>query len=219
MRYDVAVRSAFESNTTLSVVLLAILQEQFGPEVHFWDPTTVFLEIKDEWRAEPSTEVMDRISAGQLAVSTDQFFNDVSAFFNVCNTLSSGQPSFSVFDPVEPEEMAWAIVEISLMRELQSFAPMIRDYTRLMLERDGYSGEDYPEVFHYVLTREVPGHRTLLGEIEHSLHDEQKDAVEDYINAKLRDLIYQFDKIPGLDKTLTELMKVKDLEDLSKLEV
>jgi hypothetical protein len=219
MPYESAVKSAFESGTTLTVVLLTLLQKQFGQDVYFWDPTTVFLEIKDEWGAEAATPVMDRISAGQIIVSTDQFFQDISAFLNICNTLSSGQPSFSVFDPVEPEEVAWALTEISLMRELRPFAPTIRDYIRTILEADGYTEENYPDIFEYVLKRRVPKAKGFKDELERSLHDDQTDNVEMYVMDRLQDVLYQFDKIPGMADSLEELLRTKDLEDLGKLEV
>lgn len=203
----------------MSVVLLTLLQKQFGEDVFFWDPTTVFLEIKDEWSAEAATPVMDRIAAGQIIISTDQFFQDISAFLNICNTLSSGQPSFSVFDPVEPEEAAWAITEVSLMRELQPFAPMIRDYMRTILEQDGYTEEDYPDVFEYILKRKVPRARAFKDELERTLHDDQTDNVETYVMDRLQDIVYQFDKIPGMADSLQELLRTKDLEELGKLEV
>jgi hypothetical protein len=218
MHYENAVKAAFESGATMSVVLLTLLQKQFGEEVHYWDPTTVFMEIKDEWGAEPSTPVMDRISAGQVVVSTDQFFEDISAFLNVCNTLSSGQPSFSVFDPVEPEEVAWALTEVALMRDLRPFAPTIRDYMRVILDNDGYVEEDYPTVFEYVLNRKVARSSALKDELERTLHDDQTDNVELYIMDKLADVVYQFDKIPGMADSLDELLRAKDLEDLGNLE-
>ena len=203
----------------MTVVLLTLLQKQFGQDVFFWDPTTVFFEIKDEWGAEAATPLMDRISAGQIIVSTDQFFQDISAFFNICNTLSSGQPSFSVFDPVEPEEAAWAITEISLMRELRPFAPMIRDYMHTVLEKDGYTEEDYPDVFEYILKRQVPKARQFKEELERTLHDDQTDNVEAYVMDRLQDVVYQFDKVPGMADSLEELLRTKDLEELGKLEV
>jgi len=202
----------------MTVVLLTLLQKQFGEEVFFWDPTTVFLEIKDEWKAEPSTSVMDRVSAGQIIIATDQFFQDISAFLNVCNTLSSGQPSFSVFDPVEPEEVAWAITEVALMRELQPFSPTIRDYMRVILDQDGYTEADYPDVFDYILKRDTPRSRSFKDELDRTLHDDQTDNVEAYVMDKLGDVVYQFDKIPGMADSLDELLRTKDLEDLGKLE-
>jgi hypothetical protein len=219
MPYESAVKAAFESNTTMTVVLLTLLQKTFGEDVYFWDPTTVYLELKDEFNAEPSSEVMDRISAGQIVISTDQFFQDISAFFNICNTLSSGQPSFSVFDPVEPEEVAWAITEISLMRDLQPFAPTIRDYMHTILQADGYSEEDYPDIFEYILTRQMPKSRSFKDELTRTLHDDQTDNVEEYVMGRLGDVVYQFDKLPGMADSLEELLRTKDLEDLGKLEV
>ena len=219
MSYEVAAKEAFETDATLAVVLMALLRRTFGDKFYFWDPTTIYLEIRDEFGAEPATMVMDRISAAQVVVTGDAFFQDVGAFFNVCNTLAGGQPAFSVFDPVEPEEAAWAITEVALMRDLLPFAPTIRSYLRLQLRADGYTEEDYPAVFDYVLTRKVPRARGLKDVLSRTLHDDQSDNVENFLIEHMDSVVHQFDKIPGMPDTLQELLQEKDLEDLAELGV
>jgi len=217
MSYEVAAKEAFENDATLAVVLMALLRRAFGDDVYFWDPTTVYLEIRDEFGAEPATMAMDRISAAQVVISGDAFFQDIGAFFNICNTFASGQPAFSVFDPVEPEEAAWAITEVALMRDLLPFAPTIRSYLRLQLRADGYTEEDYPAVFDYVLTRKVPRSRELKDVLSRTLHDDQRDNVENFLLEQMDSVVHQFDKIPGMPDTLQELLREKDLEDLAEL--
>jgi len=105
------------------------------------------------------------------------------------------------------------------MRDLLPFAPTIRSYLRLQLRADGYTEEDYPAVFDYVLTRKVPRARGLKDVLSRTLHDDQSDNVENFLIEHMDSVVHQFDKIPGMPDTLQELLQEKDLEDLAELGV
>ncbi len=215
MSYEVAAKLALETDATMGTVAAAICRKSFGDEFYFWDPATVYLELRDEFGAEPSTAVMDRISAAQLVVSSNSFFEFADAFMNVCNTLSSGSPGFAIFDPVEVEEAAWAITEVSFLRELEGFSPAIRSYIRLILEKDGYDDTDYPDVFDYVLGKKQLTSDAYKDVLNRTLHDEKRDGIEAFIMEQMQDMVYQFDKIPGMDDVFQQLLKDKDLEELA----
>ena len=213
MDYDLAVKQAVESQATLATPLMAIVRKSFGDDAFHWDPTTIYLELRDQFGAEPDAAVMDRISASQIVLSGNAFFQDISAFLNICNTLAGGQPAFGLFDPVEPEEAAWSLVEVSLMRDMLPFAPTVRDYVRIMLDQDGYTDDHHP-IFAYVLGGETPP----LGKIiEQTLHDDQRDNVDNFITGNMEALVYQMNQIPGMDGVLMGLLNDKDLEDLAAL--
>jgi len=213
MHYDLAVKQALESQVTLATPLMAIVRKSFGDDAFMWDPTTIYLEFRDQFGAEPAAEVMDRISACQIVITGDGFFQDISAFLNICNTLAGGTPAFGVFDPVEPEEAAWALVEVSLMRDMLPFAGTIRDYMRATLDRDGYADDHHP-IFSYVFGGKTPP----LGKIiEQTLHDDQRDSVDNFVSENMGALVWQMNQIPGMDGVLMELLNDKDLEDLAAL--
>jgi hypothetical protein len=213
MDYSLAVKQALESPVTLATPLLAVVRKSFGDDAFLWDPTTIYLECRDQFAAEPAAEAMDRISAGQVVIAGNGFFEDISAFLNICNTLAGGSPAFGVFDPVEPEEAAWALLEVSLLRDMLPFAPTIRDYVRTILVQDGYSADQHP-IFGYVLGGKMPP----LGKIvEQTLHDDQRDNVDNFIAGNMEALVYQMNQIPGMDTVLLELLHDKDLEDLASL--
>lgn len=114
---------------------------------------------------------------------------------------------------MEPEEAAWALVEVSLMRDMLPFAPTIRDYVRLTLQQDGYSEDQHP-IFSYVFG----GKPAPIGEVvERTLHDDQRDNVDNFITENLNSLVYQFNQIPGMESVLTSLLNDKDLDDLAAL--
>jgi len=189
-----AKKTALESSETLATVIHAIIHKQYGDEVYVWDPLTVSLEVRDDFKAEMDTVSMDRWSAIQIIMSSDAFFKRLDAFMGICNTLSSGAPFFQVFDPVTVEESAWAITEVSLNRELLPFSYPIKHYLEMILKKDGYNEGDYPGVF-----KEVFEARPRSLDIRKGLNElENRDNVESYIEEELTDLVSQFNKIPDL---------------------
>jgi hypothetical protein len=185
-----------------------MLLSQYGEEAYSWDPTTVFLELRDDFKAETSTSTMDRWAAIQTVMMSDAFFNRLDAFLGICNTLSSGQPFFNVFDPVTVEEAAWAIAEVSLNRKLVPFSYAIKKYLKMILKQDGYTQGTYPKVF-----QEVFDIRPNMFELRQHLGDlNNRDNVERYIDDQLRDVVYQFNDIPNL-KSVDDIILQRSMNE------
>lgn len=213
--YNTAVAQAFKTPQTLTTLLVALVRRHFTDEAFFWDPTTLYLEIRSEFKVDPPVEVMDRLSAAQVIITGDAFFKQLDGFFHIANVLADGAASFDMFDPVTVEEAGWALVEVSLLRDMLPLGYSVKQYIRTILLQDGYSEEDYPEVFTEALER-IPVAEDIREAGERTLHDDQRDAFEEFINDQLRDLIYQFNKIPGMASELHAMMKEKELEELSE---
>ena len=81
LSYKAAVKRALESTETLATPLYSIVRKNFGDDAFFWDPSTLYLELRAEFGAEPSTEVIDRLSATQVVVTSDAFFNRLRCEF------------------------------------------------------------------------------------------------------------------------------------------
>jgi hypothetical protein len=182
---------ALQSTETMATVVHAIVRQQYGEPAYEWDPATVSLELRADFNAEISSPVMDRWCAMQTTLTSDAFFQRIDAFLNICNTLSSGVPTFQVFDPVTVEEAAWGLTEVALNREMLPLSNTVKNYLRTILKQDHYEEEDYPQIF-----REV-----LLGEHKHDTPPssfENTGNVEAYVDEQLKDLMYQIGKIPTL---------------------
>jgi len=195
---DTMKSQALEGTETTATVVHAIVRTQYGAEVYDWDPSTVFLELRDDFRVEPSSEVMDRWSAVQIMMTTDGFFKRLDAFMAVCNTFTTGQPFFHVFDPVTVEESAWGVTEVALNRELLPFSYPIKKYLRQLLTADGYSSDDFPpalvEVFDARPTSDDI--REGLDEAQASAHN--RNNVERFIDEQMKSMVHQFNEIPTL---------------------
>jgi len=212
---EYAKQQALQSSETLATVVNAIVRQHFGDEAYEWDPATVYLEMRDAFKAEPSAVVMDRWSAMQVVMTTDGFFRRPDAFLGICNTLTSGAPFFQVFDPVTVEEAAWAITEVSLNRELLPFSYPVRKYIRTILNQDGYTESEYPVIF-----KEVFKVKPVTPELREALRDlSNKDNVEAYVDEQLKDLVYQFDQISSLAGVDDLILQRSTDEFVSTMEV
>lgn len=196
MEDQVAKSQAIQNPETLASVIHAIVRQKYGEEAYAWDPLTVYMELQADFGVDPDSVVTDRWSAISVVMTGDSFFKRPEAFLGICNTLADGRPSFDVFNPVETEEAAWAITEVSLNRELLPFSYAIKQYLKQILKADGYNEDNYPAVF-----REVFETRPAARDIRKGLGALTNNGlVEQYLGDQLRDMVSQFDKIQSLSE-------------------
>ena len=193
-------RAAVESDQTAATVLRAVFEDRFGTEVFDWDPETVVLECRDEFDADMSSESLDRWSALQLAMTSDAFFSRLDGFSGVSSALASGDTYFDVFKPLQPEEAAWAVVEISMNRDMLPFAPAIKSYLRRAMSSAGYRG--IPP-FMAPIFSDSPG--AISEELEGLRGAERQGGIEEFILGELDDLRFQLSEIGGLRRAATAL--------------
>lgn len=208
------VKRALESTETMAAVLYTILVNQYGEDWLEWDPVTIYLELREDFGAEPSSETMDRLSALLIALTTGEFFARFEAFAAVIHAFCEGAPSFSMFDPVEPEEIGWTVIELSLIRDLLPFGYSVREYIKTALHADGYSPAEPPPVLGHVLEVKDPS-SNIIKELAGDVSEErgiQYASFDNYIDDQMRDLAYQFHEL-GMSDELTRLLAEKDLED------
>ena len=205
-----------QSNDASATVVHAILRTQYGEEVYDWDPVTVAMEVQADFGCDMSATAMDRWCAMQVVMTSDAFFTRLDAFMNICNTLAEGEPAFSVFNPVTVEEMAWAISEVALNRELLPFSYAVKQYIKRCLAEDGYDEGTYPSVFAEVFDKRPAAEdvRAIM-RATHGAQDAQDTNItniEVYIGEELADMTAQFHKIQDM-KTLDEIITARGLEE------
>lgn len=210
--YHTAKATALQSTETFAVVLYALLNEQYGDEWLYWDPTTIFMELRDDFDCEPSTETMDRIAAIQVVMTGGSFFQKLDAFLNICNTFASGTPAFSIFDPVTVPEAAWTLAEVSFMREFLPFSNSIQVYIETTLNADGYK-DDYPDIFEVVLGPKNPDADDIRKKALEYYHVKSKEELDNYMNEQLKAMIYQFHEI-GMTDQLESILKEQERYNL-----
>ena len=202
-RYDIQVKRLLESPETLALVLYLIMMKKYGEEWIGWEPLTLYLELREDFKAEPSVETMDRLSAVQLVLGSGSFYADLYGFLGVCNTFSSGAPSFAVLDPVTIPEATWAMVEVGMLREPADFAPTVVAYVKTMLEIEGLD-DDPPEVLQDIVAPAPEDPNSSAEYADMILHQENHDSVEQFIDDQLGLMIGQLNGI-GLDDEFLKL--------------
>jgi hypothetical protein len=186
------------SDQTLATTLNVILVKQYGVQAYNWDLVTIAMELKDDFNVDIPADVANRIGAIQTIMLNNAVFTQLDAFMAVCNTLATGEPYFSMFDPVTTEEAAWGISEISLNRDILPFSGAIKEYMGVMLSRDGYNETNYPELFS-VLYDDIETDTAQVRDVLEGLDANPNTLnMEQYVDEQLGDLAYQLDQL-GVD--------------------
>lgn len=208
------IKVALESTETLAVVLNTMLMRLYGEDWLEWDPLTLYMELREDHSCEPSSESMDRLCALQALQLGQEFFTSLDAFLGICNSFNDGNPSFSIFNPITAAEAAWAITEVSLIRDLLPFNYSIKKYVATISKEEGLDLDDESiAVLTHIVTAEDPSSnvvRDLYVEAGGLVANIRGTA--DYVDDQLRDVAFQFNKL-DLSSELTRLLNMKDMED------
>jgi len=194
MSFQTAAAAAIAAPGTSATVIHGIVRHLYGDEVYDRDPLTVFMDLHDDVGAEADPNVMDRWNAVQILMADDAVFHNFHAFHAVAASMDDGNPFFETFDPLSVEEAAWALLEMSLQRDMLPFGHGIRTYLKTILELDGYGDEEIPPVFHAVFRGDDPslGKHLKLGA-------PNAPALQDYLDARLDELEAQAANFPEID--------------------
>ncbi len=187
-----------------ATVLNAMLISKYGEEALDWDPITIRLEIQDDFHVTPANEVMNKICAMQVVMSSSDFFERIDTFINVCNTLSEGDPFFEVFSPLETEEIAFALATVGMNRDLLPFNPTIRRYVKEVLKADGFDDDNFPEIFATVFDKQPSAkevrHKLSGLIIDPTAADSNEANIRTMLAENVGLMFSQFNELPGLEK-------------------
>jgi len=130
-----------------ATTLLLLLTDHFeGLEWMDWEPDVLGQEIQEDFGVEMPAGVRDKLWALVTTLKTDRFYNDPLFFNHVANALMDEPLSMQVWEPAEPEEMAWAMIEVGLNdlddNEQMVFSDEIKVFIGEVLRKEGV--EPYP---------------------------------------------------------------------------
>jgi hypothetical protein len=116
--------------------------DRFGTEALTWDPTTIALEVEEEFDVDLSQLSLDKLMVAIQIMTTDRFYRSLPDFVAFCNVLGGDTYDPATFDPADAEEVAWGITEALLLyppEEDQSepFTNEIRAYIGAVLDSEG----------------------------------------------------------------------------------
>jgi hypothetical protein len=116
--------------------------DKFGTEGLTWDPTTITLEIEDEFNVDLPQLSLDKLIVGIQLLTTDRFYKSLPDFISFCNVLSGDTYRPDMWDPADAEEVAWGVTEALLIYppeddDDEPFTNEIRAYIGATLDREG----------------------------------------------------------------------------------
>ena len=164
-----------------ATTLVVLVVDLYGTEALQWTAETLKMELEQDFHVTLQRNVLDRLMAGILLVTSDAFFKDAKVFVDLCNVLSGAELDPTTFDPADAEEIAWGISEALLLNppdEDEPFTIEIRKYIGYVLNEEGISSP--PDVLRIALRKDA-GNRVLS---EYGSDPELWDAIRSTESAK-----------------------------------
>jgi len=125
---------------SFATTLLLLAVDRYQADCLQWSPTNLLMELQDDFDIELPQGNLDKLNAAIAIVTTDRFYTSLPDFIDICNALSGTPLNLDMFDPADSYEMAWAIVEASILwpEALKTgFDPKIVGYIEKTLEEEG----------------------------------------------------------------------------------
>lgn len=135
-------QEAWTSRETFATVLLTLFLDRFGMEALEWDPSTITLEIEEEFDVELPALALDKLMVAIKILTSDRFHKSLPDFIAFCNVLGGEPYDPNTFDPADTEEVAWGITEGMLIappdeQDTEPFSDEIRAYIGGVLDAEG----------------------------------------------------------------------------------
>lgn len=202
-----SLRQVFEDKGSFASAMLIACTDLFGSIEWFnWEPESLVAELRDRCSVRLPKRNSDKIQALVMALTTDQFYRSVEAFMGVCNALDGDGTDFTTFDPADVEEMAWAVMEVSLNDQVEgnladNFSDEIKTYIGVEAEREGFAELPKPLKFGimnkgYGNAAESMGGDDIMFAAYFAGGKEEVARVEAITQAKLQLLVTQISQLP-----------------------
>lgn len=142
MSKDKMLTEMWKSPQTFATVLITVFLDRFGTEALMWNPSTIALEVEEEFDVELPQRSFDKLMTAVSLLTTDRFYKSLPDFITACNILSGDTYDPRTFDPADGEEIAWGITEGVLIcppedDDQAPFSDEIRAYIGAALDAEG----------------------------------------------------------------------------------
>lgn len=142
MLKDKMTAEMWKSPQTFATVLITVFLDRFGTEALQWDPSTIALEIEQEFDVALPQRALDKLMVAISLLTTDKFYKTLPDFITACNIMSGDTYDPKTFDPAEGDEIAWGITEGLLIcppeeDDESPFSDEIRAYIAAALDAEG----------------------------------------------------------------------------------
>lgn len=193
-------------DATFATALLLLIVDVYGTEAFEWDFKTLRMEIEEDFDVEMPQATFDRLMVAINLLTTDDFYKSLPDFITFCNILDGDRYDPRVFDPADPEEIAWGITEALLIEppdEDEPFTEEIRAYIGAALDMQGIINP--PDILRLALRDNPDLFATVQGEFSddpdmfgaiYQFEDQKTSAINAYVKQKLQLLAAQIEALP-----------------------
>ena len=163
------------------LALLWLVTKEYGKECYEWEPQVLKAELQEEFGCTITDLQSDKIQAGILVLTTDQYETDISVFETVNYLLNCQPDDIDTFNPLQAEELVHGLTEAYLIRgEEMVFSPEIRAYTGIVFFDYGFHKP--PTLFPNAIMLEKKGDDTEKNDALREIFEEKIKSTQDYLS-------------------------------------
>lgn len=189
------------------VVYKDLFDQKFGEAWREWEPETLLQEIKRVWSVVPADNVLEKIMALQLLLTTNLFWSDYLAFEKVVLAFNDKYVSMGELQACTPEELTYALVIIKKLKlHKMPFGSDIRGYIQACHRDAGqiyyapsmtFAQPEYKDTWRRMIVRGVK--RKIDNYAQADKFSQEDPVMVQY--AKLRDCaVYTEERLKHVDK-------------------
>lgn len=199
-------KEAFTGGDSFATTLVSILVDTYGTECFTWDPTTIIMEVEQDFDIKLPRATGDRMLAGINLLTSDDFYKSLPDFINFCNILSGDSYDPRAWDPADSAEIAWGITEALMLSppdddDDEPFATEILAYIGAVLDAEGIINP--PDILRIALrdldlaarVNDFADDPEMFDAI-YDLETEKTEAINGVIRSNLQHLAQQLGALP-----------------------
>ena len=202
----------FQDPETLTSTVILFLVDRYTADVLTWDPETIALEVRDDFRTDINPAVLDKIAVGQLLLTTNLFHASLPDFINFCNVMNNETGLKYSWSPADSYEMTWAVAEEQLLvNEKEEFAADIQAYITTILRDEGVLSP--PDSLAFISTDSLAGSQIakisedpVLYQASYEEAIATSDSLQKYLDIQFAKLKEQLSRLPLKNGDLSKIL-------------
>jgi len=187
---------------TTATALSALMLDEYGTDFLNWDPDTIRMQTKEAYNLDLPRLALDKLMAFRMALTTNLFYTSPAAFIQIGNALNGSEADFDGYDPLDADEAAWAVTEVTLNdppgeNEGERFSPAVAKFVGITLDNAGIITPPASLRFAIqpVSINPMEDDPIIYAGL-FSLSQQRINAVTQYVRNQLVTLIAQVDQLP-----------------------
>jgi len=213
---------------TFGTCLLAMAIDAWGSDIFGFEPETFRLELRAQCGKDIPQVNMDKLLGLIASLSTNTFYLSLETFVPVCEALSHTEADFYKAEPLDPEEAAWGVTEVTLndgqphAKLAQQFSHDVKRYMGVILKQ--YGIEKPPPVLSFAemdKPREpvdsIFSDDPAMVQAHYRRQTDETQEITDFVRTRTHALLAQLGRVPLRNRD-QEIWRQFSAKALSRLE-